>query len=296
MQARKAIAKPVVSRDISAQPNVGGIIEQSQKGFSVIRLKIPFGQVSSDKLPQIAKIAEKYGRGELHLTTRQTVEIPWIKSADIEEAKKEIASIGLSLGASGPRFRVVTACPGDRVCKHGQKDSQEFAKEIDRRFFGTGLPHKFKIAVSGCPNACTKPRENDIGFSGMVEPEIVPQNCIGCRKCQNICKEKAIMVEGNVTSINQEKCALCGDCIRACPADSIKAKRTGYAVYAGGKMGRHPKLGKLVASFVSEEEGLDIIEKSLDLYRLHGVPKERFGDMVQCIGFDTYLTKVLKSQ
>ena len=61
---------------------------------------------------------------------------------------------------------MITACPGNRVCKHGQKDSQDFAKEIDEKFFGTELPHKFKVAVSGCPNACTKPRENDIGFSG----------------------------------------------------------------------------------------------------------------------------------
>ena len=252
--------------------------------------------MSSDQLPKLAEIAEKYGRGELHLTTRQTVEIPWIKSAEIEKARKAVNAAGMTLGASGPRFRVVTACPGNRVCKHGQKDSQEFAEEIDRRFFGTGLPHKFKVAVSGCPNACTKPRENDIGFAGMAEPEVIPQNCTGCRKCQNICKEKAITVESNLPSIDPEKCAFCGDCIRACPAGSLKAKRTGYAVYAGGKMGRRPKLGKLVASFVSEEEGLDIIEKSLDLYRLHGVPKERFGDTIQRIGFDEYLTEVLKSQ
>lgn len=296
MEARKAIAKTVSPKDVSAYSNVGGIIEQRQKGFFVIRLKIPFGQVNSDQLPRLSKIAKKYGRGELHLTTRQTVEIPWIESANVEEAVKAISAIGLILGASGPRLRVITACPGNRVCKHGQKDSQGFAKEIDDRFFGIELPHKFKIAVSGCPNACTKPRENDIGFSGMVEPEIFPEDCIGCGKCQKLCKEKAITIEGNLPFIDTEKCFFCGDCIRGCPTGSLKVKRTGYAVYAGGKMGRHPRLGQLIAECVSEGEGLAIIKKTLDLYRLGGVPTERLGDLIQRIGFDTYAHKVLESQ
>lgn len=296
METRKAIAKTVSSKSTLPSPEVGGILEQRQKGFFVLRLKIPFGQVHSDQLPQIAKIAEKYGRGELHLTTRQTVEIPWIESANVEEAKKGIASIGLTLGASGPRLRVITACPGNRVCKHGQKDSQDFAKEIDEKFFGTELPYKFKVAVSGCPNACTKPRENDIGFSGMAEPEIFLEECIGCGKCQKLCKEKAITIESDLPSIDLKKCISCGDCINGCPTGSLKAKRTGYTVYAGGKMGRHPRLGQPVASFVSEEEGLSIVERSLDLYRLYGAPKERFGDTIQRIGFDAYVREILGSQ
>ena len=296
METGKAMAKIVSSQSSLPIPEVGGILEQRQKGFFVLRLKIPFGQVHSDQLPQIAKIAEKYGRGELHFTTRQSLEIPWIESVNVEEAKKAIASIGLTLGASGPRLRVITACPGNRVCKRGQKDSQGFAKEIDEKVFGTELPHKFKVAVSGCPNACTKPRENDIGFSGMAEPEIFPEDCIGCGKCQKLCKEKAITIECDFPSIDLEKCMSCGDCINGCPTGSLKAKRTGYAVYAGGKMGRHPRLGQLIASFVSEEEGLFIVERSLDIYRLYGAPKERFGDTIQRIGFDAYVREILGSQ
>lgn len=296
MKTRAVTAKITSSKSLSSRPDVGGIIEQRQKGFFVLRLKIPCGQTNSDQLPKIARIAKKYGRGVLHFTTRQGLEIPWIESTNIEEAKKAIAAIDLTLGASGPRLRVITACPGSSVCKHGQKNSQEFAKEIDDKFFGTGVPHKFKIALSGCPNACTKPRENDIGFIGIVEPEIFPENCNGCGKCQNLCKEKAITIESDLPSIDPEKCAFCGDCISGCPTGSLKAKRTGYAVYAGGKMGRHPRLGQLVADFVNEEEGLSIIERSLDLYRLHGAPKERFGDTVQRIGFDAYVHKILGSQ
>lgn len=137
MEARKAITKTASSKSLSVHPDVGGVLEQKQKGFFVIRLKIPFGQVNSDQLPRIARISKKYGRGELYFTTRQGVEIPWVESANLEKAKEAITAIGLTLGASSPRLRVVTACPGNSVCKHGQKNSQGFAKDIDDRFFGT---------------------------------------------------------------------------------------------------------------------------------------------------------------
>jgi dissimilatory sulfite reductase (desulfoviridin) alpha/beta subunit len=187
---------------------------------------------------------------------------------------------------------VITACPGNRVCKRGQKDTQRFAKKIDNKFFGIELPHKFKITVSGCPNACTKPRENDIGFNGMVEPEIFSEDCIECGKCQKLRKEKAIIIKGGLPSIDPEKCVFCGDCILGCPTGSLKAKRTGYAVYAGGKMGRHPLLGQLIADFVSEKEGLSIVKRLLDLYQLYGAPKERFGDTIQRIDFDQYVCEL----
>ena len=56
------------------------------------------------------------------------------------------------------------------------------------------------------------------------------------------------------------------------------------------------RLGQLIASFVSEDEGLFIVERSLDLYRLYGAPKERFGDTIQRIGFDAYVREILGSQ
>lgn len=57
------------------------------------------------------------------------------------------------------------------------------------------------------------------------------------------------------------------------------------------KWGGIPRIGQLIARCVSEEEGLSTIERSLDLYRLHGTPKERFGDTIQRIGFDVYFRR-----
>jgi dissimilatory sulfite reductase (desulfoviridin) alpha/beta subunit len=271
----------------------GGVIMQKDGGFFTLRLRLPGGRISASQLPTLSRIASKYGMGEIHLTTRQGVEIPWIKFEKIEEARKDLASAGLFLGACGPRFRVVTACPGSVVCKHGLVDGQSFGKKIDDRFGGTVLPHKFKAAVSGCPNACTKPLENDIGFIGMVQLELNTKDCTGCGLCVNICKEQALSLKNGKPVIDANRCARCGDCVQSCPSNSWKISRTDYSVFVGGKMGRHPQLGQKIADHVDEEHGLEIISRSLNFYKLHGNKRERFGDMLHRIGLERFRTEVL---
>lgn len=273
--------------------DVGGAITQRDKGFFILRFKLPGGHVTSEQLPKLAKVAKKYGRGELHITTRQGVEIPWVKEEDIVAAQREAVTAGISPGASGPRLRVTTACPGCVVCKRGLVDSQKLAAEIDRRFFGQTLPGKFKIAVSGCPNSCTKPRENDIGFHGVVEPAIDLSMCTRCGVCKTTCKEGAIMMRDDVPVIDIHKCVNCGDCIRVCPTDSIKGLRYGYRAFIGGKMGRHPRLGNNIADFVDEERCIEIIERSLREYRHKGAPKERFGSLVNRMGWGKFKRDVI---
>jgi dissimilatory sulfite reductase (desulfoviridin) alpha/beta subunit len=73
---------------------------------------------------------------------------------------------GLKLAAAGRCVRGITACPG-AACPRGLIDSQGLAQRLHTRIGDRdGLPHKFKIAISGCPNGCTKPRENDLGIMG----------------------------------------------------------------------------------------------------------------------------------
>ena len=72
------------------------------------------------------------------------------------------------------------------------------SEEIHERFFhgyaNVKLPHKFKIAVGGCPNNCVKPNLNDIGIIGQRIPEFEAEKCRGCKVCQieNTCKVKAV--------------------------------------------------------------------------------------------------------
>ena len=272
----------------------GGIIMQKDDDFFAIRLRLPGGCISSALLPKIAEVAEKYGRGEVRLTARAGIEIPWIKFAEIEAARKELAGAGLALGPCGPRFRTVTACPGLPICRRALADSQSFALQIDRKFSGRLLPHKFKATVSACPNACSRPMENEIGFCAAAEPKLDADSCMGCGLCVDICKEKALVLQDGKPMLDETRCVLCADCMQSCPTDAWKTKRMGYSVYAGGKNGRHPTLGEKIADFVDEEQGMMIIQRCLDFYLQHGNKRERLGEMIRRVGMDEFKAAVLQ--
>lgn len=274
----------------------GGIIMQKDDDFYAIRLRLPGGCIPADQLPKVAEVAEKFGRGTVRLTARQGIEIPWISFKEIEAARNELAKEGLALGPCGPRFRTVTACPGLPVCRLALADSQSFAQHIDRKFGGLQLPHKFKTTVSACPNGCSKPRENELGFGAVVQPRLDADACTGCGLCVDICREKALAMQDEKPVLDLSRCILCGDCIQSCPTDAWKTERKGYSVFAGGMMGRHPRLGEKIADFVDEGHGTRIIQRCLDFYREHGKKRERFGDLIQRVGMDEFKAAVLQEK
>ncbi|VVB70238.1 Assimilatory ferredoxin-dependent nitrite reductase [uncultured archaeon] len=269
---------------------------QKDDDFFAVRLRLPGGCISSDRLLSVAAVAKKYGRGLVRLTVRQGLEIPWIEFNKIEAARRDLEEADLTLGACGPRFRAVTACPGSSICRQGIVDSQNIALKIDRKFGGELLPHKFKATVSGCPNGCSRPLENEIGLCGIVQPKLDAEACISCNLCADICKEKALSLQDGKPVHDLNRCVHCGDCIQSCPTDAWKAEKIGYAVFAGGKMGRHPKLGEKIADFVNEEQVLEIISRSLDLYFKHGNKRERFSDLIDRVGVERFKSAVLEHE
>ena len=144
----------------------GGFMRQKQKDMFSMRLRVVGGTVTVQQLKAIAEAAEKYGHSYVHLTSRQGVEIPFIRLEDIEEVKDYLARSDVEPGVCGPRVRTVTACQGGRCCPSGCIDALEIAEELDRRYFGRQLPHKFKFGVTGCQNNCLKAEENDLGVKG----------------------------------------------------------------------------------------------------------------------------------
>jgi len=139
--------------------------EKGKERFSV-RLSVIGGRLEGRQFQAIADIAQRFGDGSLHLTTRQGVEIPHVPLENLAPLRAALEAAGLRLAAAGKCVRGITACPGS-YCVYGLIDSQGLAQKLHARVGAReGLPHKFKIGIAGCPNGCTKPKENDLGIQG----------------------------------------------------------------------------------------------------------------------------------
>src|SRR5699024_9405601 len=92
------------------------------------------------------------------------------------------------------------------------------------------LPHKFKIAVGGCPNNCVKPDLNDLGIIGQRIPNYDEDECNGCKKCavEKVCPVHAAKLVDGVMEIDKDVCNNCGRCIGRCPFDCIEDGTYGY--------------------------------------------------------------------
>lgn len=88
------------------------------------------GNLTAENIKKVAEVAEKYGRGYVHMTSRQGIEIPFIKVEELAEVKEELAKGGVGTGVCGPRVRTITACQGSEVCPSGCIDTYTLAKEL----------------------------------------------------------------------------------------------------------------------------------------------------------------------
>lgn len=278
-----------------AELRSGGFIKQTQKNLFTVRLRCPGGKLSSGQLKKAAELAEKYGRGEVHTSFRQSIEIPYVHYQYFDNITAELKEIGWSVASCGPRVRVPTACAGCTWNPNGLVDTQTMCLEVDKRYFGTAVGHhKFKISFSGCPIDCARTREMDLGFQGMVEPKLVEELCNACGLCISNCEEKALTLVNDLPVRDYDKCNYCGDCIKVCPVDAIIAARRGWLIRVGGKHGKHPYLAYEIAQFASDEQCFAIIEKTIEWYQVNGEKRERIGETIRRLGLTKYLEEVVK--
>ena len=134
-----------------------------------IRVITRNGKVTAAEQMKIAEAAEKFGSGDVVMTTRLTMEIVGVPFEKIEELRAFLAEAGLETGGTGSKVRPVVACKGT-TCPVRPVGQLCLSEKIHERFYhgyaSVKLPHKFKIAVGGCPNNCVKPNLNDFGNRG----------------------------------------------------------------------------------------------------------------------------------
>jgi anaerobic sulfite reductase subunit C len=276
----------------------GGFIKERGKDLFTVRLRVPGGRMAVDRLTKIAEVAQKYGKGFVHLSVRQSIELININFADFDAVVAELGEEQQKVASCGARVRVPTACGGCEYNPNGLVDTQKSALQVDEKLFGfvTGH-HKFKVGFAGCPFDCPKSAINDVGLQGAVFPALDADECISCGLCAKSCDEGALtMGENGKPVFASEKCIYCGDCVKVCPTGAWKSEKRGYSVRIGGKWGRRPLVGTLYATFLPEERVVDFIAAVLAWYveKAEGVGRVRIGDIILRDGSESLLAHLRK--
>ena len=257
------------------------------------------GKITAEESRAIAEAAALYGSGAITMTTRLTLEIQGVPYANIQPLRDYLAQYGLETGGTGSKVRPVVSCKGT-TCQYGLIDTFALSEEIHERFFhgyaGVKLPHKFKIAVGGCPNNCVKPDLNDLGIIGQRVPQIDLDKCRGCKVCQveRACPIQVAQLKDGKIQIDPNACNHCGRCVGKCPFGALTSETTGYKIYVGGRWGKKVAQGHALDKvFTSKEEVLKVVEKAILLFREQGITGKRFADTIARLGFESVQQQLL---
>lgn len=276
-----------------AEIKKGGFMQQKQNNYFSMRLKSIGGHFTTAQLDTIKKVADEFGSGYIHLTSRQGIEIPFIHFDDIEAVKEFLANGGVEIGVCGPRVRTITACQGGQICSSGLIDTVEIAKKIDSRYGGVELPHKFKFGITGCHNNCLKAEENDVGIKGGVIPIWKQERCIFCGGCAKICPANAIIVDrpAKTWHFDIDKCLNCGKCLKRCNA-ALSGKK-GFLIYFGGRYGNEISVGRKLFPLIRDEDNLfEIVDSTITFFQNNAKRGERFAKTIERVGLDFFLKQI----
>lgn len=275
---------------IKAVKGQGFLFNKDKEHFNG-RIITENGVLNAEQLAAISAAAKKFGNGDVSFTTRMTVEVHGLHYEDIEAFQAEIAKAGLVTGGTGAKVRPVVACKGT-MCVFGLIDTQGLAKELHDLYYegyrNVALPHKFKIAVGGCPNNCAKPDLNDIGIVGQRIPNINLDTCKGCKKCgcEIECPMDACHVIDGKLVIDREKCNNCGRCIPKCYFGANEGSESFYKVYVGGRWGKSVRIGTALTHLFTKDEVVKVVEKAILLFKDQGKQGERFSAVIDRLGME----------
>ncbi|PEQ12407.1 nitrite reductase large subunit [Novosphingobium sp. PC22D] len=122
------------------------------------------GLTNPRELRAIADVVEKFNAPMVKVTGGQRLDIFGIRKEDLPAVWADLNAAGMVSGhAYGKSLRTVKTCVGSEWCRFGTQDSTGLGVKIERMTWGSWMPHKFKIAVSGCPRNCAEATIKDFG-------------------------------------------------------------------------------------------------------------------------------------
>lgn len=122
------------------------------------------GITSPRELRAIADVVEKYDAKMVKVTGGQRLDIFGIRKEDLPAVWADLNAAGMVSGhAYGKALRTVKTCVGSEWCRFGTQDSTGLGVKLERMSWGSWMPHKFKMAVSGCPRNCAEATIKDFG-------------------------------------------------------------------------------------------------------------------------------------
>ena len=150
-----------------------GIYGQRQAGVQMVRIRIPGGRVTGERLLAIAEAAERFGHGYGHITTRQDVQLYYVPLERVADTMELLARAGLTTReAGGNAVRNVTACPLAGRCPGQAFDVRPFCDAVTQRYLRSEatarLPRKFKIAFSCSRRDCGLGDINDLAAAAVL--------------------------------------------------------------------------------------------------------------------------------
>jgi sulfite reductase beta subunit-like hemoprotein len=145
--------------------------DKPKLGYMMLRIKVPSGILTPAQYRAIGELSQRFGRNYTELSTRQTVQLHWLRIKDLPDVFATMAAVGLtSLGGCGDAVRNITGCPVAGLDPDELFDCRPQLQEVvsyfisERDYFD--LPRKHKITISTCAYQCNAPEINCISFTG----------------------------------------------------------------------------------------------------------------------------------
>jgi ferredoxin-nitrite reductase len=150
-----------------------------QESYFMMRIGTPNGVLKPGQLRTVAEVADEYARGPVDnpefggaycdWTTRQSIQLHWIRIEDVPDIFEQLESAGLStIQACGDSWRNIVGCPVAGKDTHEYVDAWPVAEELHEEFKGNelyeNLPRKWKVSVTGCDEGCGQGDINDLAF------------------------------------------------------------------------------------------------------------------------------------